>query len=253
MRSAKPFTTYPGSKDAAGSAQRIIRTFPPHSIYVELFLGGGAVLRRKTPALRSIGLDRDPRVVRRWRAVQWPGLEVFCCDAIEWLEQWGPALPGDALVYADPPYPLGTRSKRRLYRYELSDEDHARLLAALDALPCSVVVSSYANPLYARKLAGWDHDQWRAATRGGARTEHVWFRRSTIARFGEDTRCVGQNFRERERLKRKASRWVAKVRAMPPRERAAILAAVIAAYGEEDRTAGNDDARSAGGRPHRRG
>jgi hypothetical protein len=238
----KPFTTYPGSKDAAGCAERIIRTFPPHSVYVEPFLGGGAVLRRKRPALQSIGLDCNPDVVRRWLAVQWPGLKVLCADAIEWLEREGPQLPADALVYADPPYPLSTRSGRRLYLRELTDADHARLLDALDALPCSVVVSSYANRMYSRRLATWEHDSWRAMTRGGARIEHVWFRRSTIARFGEDTRCVGKNFRERERLKRKARRWCAKLEAMPPRERAAILAALIASYGDEDRTAGNGDA-----------
>ncbi len=31
---------------------------PPHDVYIEAFLGGGAILKRKPPALRSIDLNR---------------------------------------------------------------------------------------------------------------------------------------------------------------------------------------------------
>lgn len=47
--------TYPGGKAAAGVYQRIINLMPPHSLYIEPFLGGGAIMKLKKPAdtLRS--------------------------------------------------------------------------------------------------------------------------------------------------------------------------------------------------------
>lgn len=50
---------YPGGKNGAGVYQRIICLQPPHDVYIEAFLGGGAVWRHKRPARLNIGLDVD--------------------------------------------------------------------------------------------------------------------------------------------------------------------------------------------------
>ena len=36
---------------------------PPHAVYIETHLGGGAVMKRKPAALRSIGIDLDARAL----------------------------------------------------------------------------------------------------------------------------------------------------------------------------------------------
>jgi len=61
---------YPGGKEGEGVYQTIINLMPPHSTYIEPFLGGGAVMRMKRPAAVNIGLDMDWDVIhqiRRWR------------------------------------------------------------------------------------------------------------------------------------------------------------------------------------------
>lgn len=50
---------YPGGKAGDGVHQRIISLMPPHEVYIEPFLGGGAILRHKKPARRRIRVDRD--------------------------------------------------------------------------------------------------------------------------------------------------------------------------------------------------
>ena len=50
---------YPGGKGR--SFRTLINLMPPHDRYVETHVGGGAVLRHKLAAKKSIGIDLDGR------------------------------------------------------------------------------------------------------------------------------------------------------------------------------------------------
>ncbi|SHM78621.1 DNA adenine methylase [Phytopseudomonas punonensis] len=86
------------------------------------------------------------------------------------------------LHYVDPPYMHDTRylgaKHGRYYRHEMTDEQHAELLAALLELEGMVVISGYPCELYHSMLAGWDRRETSArisAGRGAAtRTECIW-------------------------------------------------------------------------------
>ena len=60
---------YFGSKATSGLCQALIALMPPHSVYIESHLGGGALMKRKPTGVRSIGIDRDAQA-----------LEAFACD-----------------------------------------------------------------------------------------------------------------------------------------------------------------------------
>ena len=47
-----------GSKATTGLCQAIVSLMPPRSACLETRLGGGAIMKRKPPAQRGIGLDR---------------------------------------------------------------------------------------------------------------------------------------------------------------------------------------------------
>ena len=132
--------TYPGGKNGSGVYQTIINQMPPHRIYVEAFLGGGAILRNKRSApISSIGIDRDDDVIKDFQPRNIPGLELHCMDALWWmtLDSRGILHSPDTLLYLDPPYLMETRSsQRQYYRYELSDHDHVCLLDIIRDLPC---------------------------------------------------------------------------------------------------------------------
>lgn len=84
------------------------------------------------------------------------------------------------LFYLDPPYLWDTRSRGnrydiRNYRHELSDEDHAELLAATRSLAGMVVLSGYPSPLYDDALGDWWRVERQALADGARpRTEVLW-------------------------------------------------------------------------------
>jgi hypothetical protein len=83
--------TYPGGKSGAGVYQQIINQIPPHRVYIEPFLGRGAVLLHKRPAIVSIGIDSDTAVCNWWETgrligdIDQPGVTIICDDAISFL------------------------------------------------------------------------------------------------------------------------------------------------------------------------
>ena len=54
---------YVGSKATAGLCQPLIALMPPHRVYLEIHLGGGAIMQRKPAALRHIGIDIDAQAL----------------------------------------------------------------------------------------------------------------------------------------------------------------------------------------------
>lgn len=146
-------------------------------------------------------------------------------DALAFLRSY--PFQGDEFVYCDPPYLMATRRQHRpIYRCELSEADHVALLACLLSLPCKVMLSGYYSDLYADALKGWHTHTFEAVTRGGSMaTEWLWMNYARpVALHQYD--YLGAGFRERERIKRKKTRWVERLRRMPALEKQAILAAI---------------------------
>ena len=201
---------YDGGKGAM--YHKIINRIPPHRVYIEPFLGGGAVMKRKRPAAVNIGLDLNRReleftareVLRMQGAPGWtlmalvfghdgwppagivisddvghraetgnhvisdggyPGDEMLAAgvayDGVTWAFACGDALAflerlecrGDEFVYLDPPYLIETRRNgKRIYRHEMSFDDHVRLLVIIRELDCMVAISGYWSEMYADML-----------------------------------------------------------------------------------------------------
>jgi DNA adenine methylase len=304
---------YPGGKNGAGVYQTLINRMPPHTTYIEPFLGSGALMRLKRPARVNIGIDRDPAVIDQWQAriitsveggshhvkhgetaqishrhsrracsivgdaegrsavvsagetsgcivsdagrgsplarsddtagsivingeqrsaLASPGdgarFQFHVGDGITFLHSY--PFTGTELVYCDPPYLPTSRRDPDVYRFEMDENQHRRFLDTIRALPCLVMVSGYWSPLYAERLVDWPSIQYQAMTRGGyAATEWLWCNYPPPVAL-HDYRYLGVNFRERERIKRKKSRWVQRLQRMPILERQAMLAAIEDAW-----------------------
>ena len=217
---------YRGSKAATGLCQPLIAMMPPHSVYIETHLGGGALMQRKPAALRNIGIDKDGRALAGFQCDYPVELVRGCCH--RFLADF--RFDGTELVYSDPPYVQRTRKSGRRYRYDYEDADHEALLGLLTGLPCAVMVSGYPSALYDERLAGWRSVSLQVMNQGGVVTEQVWFN------FAPDrvhwARYAGRNFTHRQQVRRKAENWGRRYRELPPAERLAVLAAMMAVEAE---------------------
>ena len=66
-------TSYPGGKNAV--YRTLINRIPPHRVFIEAFLGSGALMRHKRAADVNIGIDVDPLVIRAVIAQDIPSQE----------------------------------------------------------------------------------------------------------------------------------------------------------------------------------
>lgn len=225
--------SYLGSKAASGVYQKIIAEMPPHDVYIETHLGGGAIMLRKPPAKVNWGIDIDPQTVEAFNQGNPDFLDrladtlfIDVGDAVEFLRRFDYTSVGRVLIYSDPPYLHETRSSSARYRYEYTVSDHHRLLQCLCSMPenVSVIVSGYPSSVYDNALQGWRSREFQAMTRGGVRTEKIWMNYPEEAAYSHT--FAGKDYNDRYRIKRKAQRWKNKFAALPPAERLAIMAAL---------------------------
>lgn len=213
---------YPGGK--GGVYKRLISLMPPHEVYIETHLGGGSVIRNKRQSKRNIGIEINADILKKWEQEDQEGIELINTEALKYLGNYN--FTGKELVYSDPPYPRSTRKKRkRIYKYEYTEEQHISLLRFLKRLPCMVMISSYESELYKDELGGWHTHSFQAATHNGLANEWVWMNYPPPVEL-HDYRFIGNTFRERERIKRKTTRWLSRLQSMPVLERQALLWAI---------------------------
>jgi DNA adenine methylase len=225
---------YNGGKNGSGTYQQIINCIPEHKYYFELFLGSGAILKNKIPADISICMDMDQEVINSLDITFCkPGCIYKCGDAISFLESSSDLLQlihettGKVFIYLDPPYPFFTRvSKARLYKYELADCSHLRLLKICSILKIPVAISSYKNEMYDEHLEGWNFIEFPSMTRQGVKMECLYMNYPLPEKL-HDYRYIGNTFREREKLKIIKNNVLAKFDRLPDRLRNSIIQELI--------------------------
>lgn len=83
------------------------------------------------------------------------GVQIECRPAVELIQRFNSP---KVLIYADPPYVLGTRHGKQ-YRYELDDEEQSDLLDVILAHKGPVLLSGYDSELYNSRLRGWHREE----------------------------------------------------------------------------------------------
>jgi len=193
----------------------------PHTTYIETHLGSGAVMKKKPPATINIGLDLDAEPISKFECGY--AVKLININAHHFLKNYN--FTGSELVYVDPPYLPETRTSRSRYTFEYSKKDHINLLKLLKTLPCNVILSGYPSTVYDDTLTKWNTIEFQSMTRGGVRTEKLWFNYKIDKVHWSS--FAGKNFTDRQRIKRKAERWSKNYASLPKDERLAIMASIM--------------------------
>ena len=182
--------SYYGGKNGSGVYQAIINQIPPHKVYIEPFLGKGAIMRYKKPApVYNIGCELDEDLINSFRnpAIKEQGLNIIVNhkNGIDFLHDVGHGetfiqYGKEVFVYCDPPYLIESRkTPRARYKHEFLRADHIEFLDVVTRLQL------------------------------------------------HDYSYLGKTFRERERIRKKLQRHVQGLKRLPIFERKAIIEAIV--------------------------
>lgn len=221
---------YFGGKGSSGAVQKIINCIRPCDTLIEPFLGNGYLSRSIKKPSRIIGNDLSVPVYDKWKKLNHPWMELHNLPATCFLNGLDFPELGKTVLYLDPPYPLASRKSSKLvYDCEMTDVDHLKLLDyVLNKLPTDidVLISTYPNELYERKLAAWSKIEFQVKTSQGMATEVLYYNYSDLSLI-HDYSFAGDNYRERLQIKRKAQRWVNRLEKMPAYEKQAIFEEIL--------------------------
>lgn len=231
-------SSYFGGK--GGCFRHLINQIPPIDTLYVPFAGHCAIVRNLLCPQDIFLNDLDPAVVKWWRTptnvilpTRWKITNKCGIECLEDLARDSRRVVGrfeKCLIYLDPPYLHSTRKSETRYRFEMSVDDHVRLLAIAKELPCKIMISGYSSKLYLKELADWRHFDFPSMTRGGQATEHVWCNYSQPTEL-QDYRFLGENKVERFKLERRRRNLIRKLKRLKPIERNALLAAVVTEFG----------------------
>lgn len=215
---------YNGGKNQGGVFHTIINQIPPHKIYIEPFLGSGAIIKHKKPAEINVGIELDNEVISTYHVLA--GYVVINSCAISSLKVLCAMASVDTFIYVDPPYPkISRRSQKDIYKYELTDAQHDELLTTLCNTKAHVAISTYPCRLYAEKLSHWRVVKYNSQTRVGTATELLYMNYPEPTELHEYT-FIGQSRTKRQGIQRKINRHVKRLASLPVLERKAILNAL---------------------------
>lgn len=213
---------YFGSKNNYGMYQNIINEIPPHENYYELFLGSGAVIcnKKRAPGL-NIGVELVRSVIDQFT---YPGsVEVINTCAIKFLKDLVLISSEEDFIYLDPPYELDIRrSPKKVYKNELTKQDHRDIANTLLSSRARVIISTYPGSVYEEILKGWRKKEFVSYTRAGKSTEVIYLN-FPVPEMLHDYSFLGKNKTQRQAIKRKITGYVEKFKKLPVQERNAIL------------------------------
>jgi DNA adenine methylase len=242
--------TYFGGKAGAGVVQQLVNHVPPHDVFVVPFAGHCALAQTIAPCRSLLMCEMAKEVIDWWHgrlpdhALLWQHCGIALLEAFE-MQGAGSryldgATPGRVVIYCDPPYRLSTRTSKARYKHDWTDDEHRRFLQVVSRLSASgyrILISHYKNRMYDAALSDWSRTDYTGQTRGGPRTESLYynFKVTDLHDFrfycGESSRQASPR-RQREVMKRREQSARRKIAAMAPMERKRFLRSLVAEFGD---------------------
>ncbi len=217
---------YPGHKSINGDFQKIINEIPKCDVFCELFAGSSAVYSKMTTPPGLVVLNDKSIAVCDWLEMNRPaGVVTNTCyrSCLDNLIEW---IPETVVVFADPPYLHETRpNNTELYEHEFTPGDHVAFLGYMRSSPFMCIIIHPECELYNETLRDWRSVPVKIRYHRKTSHERIWMN-FDIPKQLQDISYVGDNRTKRQGLKRKLSRLLLKLEALPPSEQQFIITAL---------------------------
>lgn len=208
-----------GNKGGQGIKEPLLNCVPIANRYFSLFYGQGGF--ENLPDFKNI----------KWSCSEkCQGLQSFSTMQASIVENDYKSLidknncTSDDFVFADPPYMLSTRrSGKRYYKHEFSTENHIEFLSYASGSPAMWLITHPPCALYNRLLQSWLKIPMGYQTRNGYFEDCIWLNFNPKLVELVTYKYLGNNFIERQQIKRKRANLVKKFKALTFHEQQAIL------------------------------
>lgn len=199
---------YTGHKNIPGVIHKIINEIPKHEHYYELFAGSGTVGQQlpfskskhyndlNTQVLQTIGEPSGNTVIKT---------SVGAMELIQSLTK----ASTDTFIFLDPPYLHSCRHSNKLYKFEITENDHIQLLNALQSLKCNCMIIHPTCQLYEQLLQSWRSLQLKIRYHKKTSIEKLYmnYQKPEIL---QSYKYIGKDCWQRQAFKRKAQRFINK-------------------------------------------
>lgn len=206
---------YTGNKHIPGVYQKIINEIPKHDYYLEAFAGSGAIGKLlpvhtvkhfndlNKEALDSITVSPGSKVIKTLLNVM---------DLLQLFERSGT----ETFMFFDPPYLHSTRNSNKLYEWEMTESDHIQFISAVKKLKCNWMIIHPVCDLYEDEFPS-DYSingmSWRSIQikiRYNTKTSIEKLYMNYPEQLLQTNKYLGKDCWDRQRIKRKAQRFMNK-------------------------------------------
>jgi len=219
-----PANSYPGRKGAAGTWQKIVSNVPKCDLFIDAMCGSG-IIGSLIKNCQVIFNDIDRNVIDNIRTSS--DFALFLNEPYqEIIKRFDNGNKG-RVFYFDPPYILNTRSwQQPIYKFDWGKVEHEQFVKVILKMKCNVMLSHYPCDFYDKALKKWRKITYNAITRAGVRKESLYmnFPQPVLLQCADH---IGENFTDRQRIKRKVERQINRLKNETDQERAAILTKII--------------------------
>ena len=219
---AKP---YPGNKAIQGILQKIVNEIPRCDVFRELMAGSAAVSSALAVPDENVHLNEKSEKVFQDLRFKYPSRIVTNDCAISIITFLPDKPKREEMIFLDPPYRLHTRPhSQKLYEHEMSDDDHVQLLSAVLAKGenYKFMIIHPDDEMYNTMLASWRKVPVKIRYRNKTSLE-VLYMNYPAPEVLQDYKFLGDGCHDRQRIKRKGDRWIAKLKGLPIVEQNYIL------------------------------
>jgi site-specific DNA-adenine methylase len=214
---------YIGNKNINGVKEKIIGVIPFFSVFIECFAGSAGIANYVYGRSNNIVLVEKCKSQSEILKKNFSNGIVINECAISYLNEIKFVINPNAFVFADPPYLFDTRHNNNVYyNNELDNNDHVQLLMTILQLPCRVAIVHPICNLYDKMLFNWNYLDYKVRYHRKSSLERIYYNyNSSINKF--DYELQGSDSLDRQRIKRKALRFLNKFKNLPDVERKVIL------------------------------